>query len=65
MKAIVSPKKNSSIATASRAIVSNILLSPLNPYLPALKSKVSKIEMSLSESILSDMIHVDADTNVL
>jgi len=65
MKAIESPKKNSNIATASRAVFSNILPSPLNPYLPALKSKVSKIEMSLSESILSDMIYADADTNVL
>ncbi|MCJ7560872.1 hypothetical protein MUO79_09715 [Candidatus Bathyarchaeota archaeon] len=65
MKAIESPKKNSNILTASTKALSNIPLPPCKPNHPALKSKVSKIEMNSNKSILPDMIYVDADTNVL
>jgi hypothetical protein len=50
MKAIVSPKKNNNIETASATAFSYIFLSPQNPYSPVLKNKVSKIEMSLAKA---------------
>ena len=65
MKAIESPKKNSNILTASMKALSNIPLPPCKPNHPALKSKVSKIEMHLNYNILPKMIYADADTNIL
>ena len=65
MKTTEIPKKTSNIETALAKAFSNILPSPRNPYPPALKSKVSKIEMNLNYSILSKMIYADADTNIL
>jgi len=65
MNATETPKKNTNIETAPAKASSNILLSPPKPLSPVLKSKASKIEMPLNESILLEVIYVDADTTIL
>lgn len=62
MNAIETPKKSSNIETALPIAFSSILLSHLTLRCIKLKSKVSKIEMNLNESILPNRIYVDADT---
>ena len=65
METIEIPKNSSNIEAALEIKFSNILLSHLNVKRWRLKSKVSKTEMNLNESILPNRIYVDADTNIL
>ena len=59
-------KKNSNIETAALAkAFSRVLLSHPTIMFAKLKSEVSKGEKNLNESILSNRIYVDTDTNVL
>jgi len=65
MNAIETPKKNINIEAAPAKVSSNILLSSIIPLSLSVKSKASKIEMTLKGSILPMVIYVDDDTNVL
>ena len=65
MHPIVTPKKSSNIETAFAKAFLNILLSHLILRYTKLKSKVSKIEMTLNRNMLLNRIYFDAGANIL